>query len=74
MRPPETNTNWIDALGTAHIARVIPLPRTISPETRKFMTEEFVPGQVGPKGPPPQQNEPGLFEFKRNRGLLPTRV
>jgi acetyl esterase/lipase len=34
---PEKNTTYIDAHGTAHIQRVIPVPPTVSPEAQKFI-------------------------------------
>ncbi|HEV2349991.1 MAG TPA: alpha/beta hydrolase fold domain-containing protein [Terriglobia bacterium] len=44
--PPTTDTTTIDADGTARITRVIPVPETISPEARKFISQ---PGPVGPE-------------------------
>lgn len=37
---PETDTSYIDAAGTAHITRVIPVPTTISPEAQKFLARQ----------------------------------
>jgi len=37
----------VDADGTAHVTRVIPVPRTISPEAQKFIS------RPGPSGPEP---------------------
>ncbi len=34
---PQTNTTTIDADGTAHITRVIPVPETVSPEAQKAL-------------------------------------
>ncbi|MBB5315667.1 alpha/beta hydrolase fold domain-containing protein [Tunturibacter empetritectus] len=34
QQPPQTNTSVLDANGTAHITRVIPVPTTISPEAQ----------------------------------------
>jgi len=33
-QPPQTNTSILDANGTAHVTRVIPVPTTISPEAQ----------------------------------------
>ena len=44
---PQTDTCTVDADGTAHITRVIPVPGTISPEAQKFIS------RVGPSGPEP---------------------
>ena len=45
--PVTADTCTIDADGTAHVTRVVPVPRTISPEARKFIS------QPGPSGPEP---------------------
>jgi acetyl esterase/lipase len=34
---PNTDTSYIDASGTAHITRVIPLPQDLSPEAKKIL-------------------------------------
>ncbi len=34
---PQTDTSYIDAKGTAHITRVVPIPTTISPEAQAFL-------------------------------------
>jgi epsilon-lactone hydrolase len=34
---PESDTNIMDAQGTAHITRVVPVPTTLSPEARKWL-------------------------------------
>jgi epsilon-lactone hydrolase len=36
--PPQTDTSFIDSEGTAHITRVIPVPKTISPEAQKSLS------------------------------------
>ncbi|MGA2072786.1 MAG: alpha/beta hydrolase fold domain-containing protein [Terriglobia bacterium] len=41
------DTCSVDADGTAHVTRVIPVPRTISPEAQKFIS------RPGPSGPEP---------------------
>lgn len=38
--PPQTDTSFIDAEGTAHITRVIPVPQTISPEAQKMLAKQ----------------------------------
>jgi epsilon-lactone hydrolase len=37
---PQTDTSVIDANGTAHITRVIPVPNTISPEAQKVLSRQ----------------------------------
>ena len=34
QRPPQTNSSVLDANGTAHVTRVVPVPTTISPEAQ----------------------------------------
>jgi len=36
---PQSNTSTIDAQGTAHVTRVVPLPATVSEDGRKFMAQ-----------------------------------
>ncbi len=35
---PNRDTSYIDANGTAHVTRVVPLPQTISPQARKWLS------------------------------------
>jgi epsilon-lactone hydrolase len=35
---PNRDTSYIDASGTAHVTRVVPVPRTISPEAQKSLS------------------------------------
>ncbi len=44
---PQTDTCTVDADGTAHVTRVVPVPQTISPEAQKFLS------RPGPSGPEP---------------------
>jgi epsilon-lactone hydrolase len=48
---PATDTTTIDADGTAHITRVLPLPRTVSPEAQKLLAtgETWAPGPNSPE-------------------------
>jgi epsilon-lactone hydrolase len=41
---PQTDTCTVDADGTAHITRVVPVPQTISPEAQKFISRPVPPG------------------------------
>ncbi len=38
---PESNTSYIDAQGTAHVTRVVPVPATVSPEAQKFLARRI---------------------------------
>ena len=35
---PNRDTSYIDAKGTAHVTRVVPVPQTISPEAQKSIS------------------------------------
>ena len=35
---PQTDTCTVDPDGTAHITRVVPVPKTISPEAQRFIS------------------------------------
>ncbi len=39
--PPQANTSFVDASGTAHATRVVPVPTTISPEAQKAVAQSF---------------------------------
>ena len=43
---PQTDSSYIDAQGTAHVTRVVPIPTTISPEAQKFLARQ-VPDTPG---------------------------
>jgi monoterpene epsilon-lactone hydrolase len=34
---PETDTSYVDAQGAAHVTRVVPIPKTVSPEARNYL-------------------------------------
>lgn len=44
---PNSDTSYIDASGTAHVTRVVPVPQTISPEAQKSLSR-----QEPDQGPP----------------------
>lgn len=48
---PTRDTSYIDAQGTAHITRVVPVPQTISPQAQLFI------GRAEPDEGPPQSLE-----------------
>ena len=55
---PQADTCTVDADGTAHITRVIPVPQTISPEAQKFISRPV------PSGPRPTLAERRAFTDK----------
>lgn len=44
---PNSNTSYIDAEGTAHVTRVVPVPATLSPEAQRYMARR-IPDQTPP--------------------------
>jgi epsilon-lactone hydrolase len=36
---PQANASYIDAQGTAHVSRIVPVPKTISPEGQKSLSQ-----------------------------------
>ena len=44
---PNRDTSYIDAQGTAHVTRVVPVPQDLSPEAQKFISR-----QVSDEAPP----------------------
>lgn len=54
--PPQTNSSFIDAHGVAHVTRVVPAPKTVSPEAQKWLSEAM-----------PDTDPPGTTEQNRAR-------
>jgi monoterpene epsilon-lactone hydrolase len=48
---PQTDSSYIDASGTAHVTRVVPVPKTVSPEAQQFLARRV------PDTQPPQSIE-----------------
>ena len=36
---PQANSSFIDANGVAHVTRVVPIPKTVSPDAQKWLSE-----------------------------------
>ena len=52
---PNRDTSYIDAQGTAHVTRVVPVPQTISPQAQQFAGPSRTgPGAARVAGRPPQ--------------------
>lgn len=45
---PEKDTSYIDAQGTAHVTRVVPVPKTVSQEAQAFLARR-IPGNAKPQ-------------------------
>jgi epsilon-lactone hydrolase len=72
---PDPDTCTVDADGTAHVTRVVPVPHTISPEAQKFIS------YPGPSGPPPsledqrkRTDEFRIGRAKEARELYPVNI
>jgi epsilon-lactone hydrolase len=39
--PPQTNSSYIDAEGTARVTRIVPVPKTVSPEAQKSLARQI---------------------------------
>ncbi len=46
--PPQTDSSFIDEHGTAHVTRVVPVPKTISPEAQAMLARQ-VPDTAKPE-------------------------
>src|SRR5262245_10716874 len=44
----KSNSSYIDAHGTAHITRVVPIPKTISPEAQKSLARQASDSDADP--------------------------
>ncbi len=44
--PPQTNSSYIDEHGTAHVTRIVPVPRTISPEAQATLAKQVSDAKV----------------------------
>lgn len=38
---PTEDSSYIDAQGTAHVTRIVPIPRTVSPQAQQFLARPF---------------------------------
>ena len=73
---PTGDSSYIDAQGTAHITRVIPLPKTISPEAREYLARprsDSAPKQsLAEKRA--QTDAMQLHDSEQNRALYPVNI
>jgi len=61
--PPQGDSCTIDADGTAHVTRVVPVPRTISPEAQKSISRPEPSGRT----PSLAERRARTDEFRKNR-------
>jgi monoterpene epsilon-lactone hydrolase len=73
---PQTNSSFIDANGTAHVTRVVPVPKTVSPDSQKWLSEPMLDTE------PPvtdEQNKARAEAWQKQlaidmQGMYPTKV
>jgi acetyl esterase/lipase len=67
---PKADSCTLDADGTAHVTRAVPVPGTISPEAQKFIS------RPGPSGPEPSlaERRSRTDEFRTNRAAEARRL
>ena len=73
---PQGDSSYIDAQGTAHITRVIPLPKTISPEAREYLARPITdnaPNQTLAERRA-QTDAMQLRDSEQNRALYPVNI
>ncbi len=73
---PQTNSSFIDASGTAHVTRVVPVPKTVSPNSQKWLSEP-----MADTDPPvtDEQNKARAEAWQKQlaidmQGMYPTKV
>jgi epsilon-lactone hydrolase len=71
---PQEDSSYIDAQGTAHITRVIPLPKTISPQAQKYLARPVTkPGETLAERRA-QTDAMQLHDSRENRALYPVNI
>ena len=73
---PQTNSSFIDASGTAHVTRVVPVPKTVSPEAQRWLSEQ-IPDTDAPVTD--EQNKARAEAWQKQlaidmQGMYPTKV
>ena len=62
---PTRDTSYIDANGTAHITRVVPVPQDLSPEAQKFISP-VVPDEAPPESLPTRRSHMDEWAVRSN--------
>src|ERR1700739_767658 len=68
---PKTDTSVIDADGTAHITRVVPVPETLSPEAQK-MVGQVVSDKAKPQTLAEQRSGTDAWQARAGGGAQTT--
>lgn len=74
--PPQTDSSYIDAQGTAHVTRVVPVPTTVSPQAQKFLSQP-VPDRPGHRPMALRRSETDAWQARAGRqwqAINPVRI
>ncbi len=73
---PQSDTSVIDANGTAHVTRVVPVPDTVSPEARKMLARQ-VPDTAAPESLAERRSKTDVWQNgagEKARSLYPVQI
>lgn len=72
---PTTDTSYVDANGTAHVTRVVPVPTTVSPEAQRFLAR--TPPDLGKMTLAQRRHNTDIWQANRGvrfRAIYPVNV
>ncbi len=74
--PPQTDSSFIDSNGTAHVTRVVPVPKTISPEAQAMLARRV---SDAPKPETLDQRRTGTDKWQigageKSRAIYPVKI
>lgn len=73
---PQSDSSFIDAQGTAHVTRVVPVPMTVSPEAQKFLARQ-VPDTPGHRTLAERRHATDVWQARageQSRALYPVNI
>ena len=73
---PQNDSSYIDGQGTAHISRVIPLPKTISPQAREYLARPLPDSTANQSLAEKRARTDAiqLHDSEQNRALYPVNI
>jgi len=73
---PQNDSSYIDGQGTAHISRVIPLPKTISPQAREYLARPLPDSAANQSLAEKRARTDAmqLHDSEQNRALYPVNI
>ncbi len=72
---PTSNSSYLDAQGTAHVTRVVPIPTTVSPQARAFLARQ--PPDLGSMSLAERRKQTDIWQAARGarfEAMYPVRV